>query len=351
MKEYDGFEKRKVDHIRLSLDEKSQARGTGLEDIELIHEALPSFNLSEVSLNCVFKTLQGEIPLSSPIFISSMTAGHPGALKINKTLAALSEKRQILIGVGSQRRQLEDETTWGEWQGLRAEYPRALFLGNIGIRELIVTPMDRILNLINSIQAVGFIVHLNPLQEALQPEGQPQFAGALQALEALKSQSSVPILVKEVGCGMSEATLKKLNHLGVDVIDVSGKGGTHWGRIEGFRNPEDSIKHAAGITFADWGLTTFKSMMNAMNVELKSELWASGGVHTGVDVVKLLALGAKKVGIAQGFLKAYFESENLESVEKYLDQVEFEARVAMFCCGLQKLEEFNQRRVWQWKRN
>jgi len=348
VKENDSFEKRKVDHIRLSLDEKSQAQGSGLEDIELVHEALPSFNLSDVSIQCSFNK---EISLSSPVFISSMTAGHPGSQKINEALASLSEKRHILMGVGSQRRQLEQESAVQEWENIRNKYPGALLMGNIGISELISTPTDRILNLMKSIQAIGFIVHLNPLQEALQPEGNPQFAGALQALEALKYKSSIPIIIKEVGCGMSEFTLKKLNQLGIDVIDVSGKGGTHWGRIEGFRNPINSVKSNAAITFADWGQSTLKSMMNAMNIDMKAELWASGGVRTGLDVVKLLAMGAKKVGIAQGFLKAYFETESFESLESYLDQVEFEMRIAMFCCGAQNLDQLTERRVWQWKRN
>ncbi len=352
MKDYDRFEQRKVDHIRLSLDEKSQAHGySGLDDIELIHEALPCFDLQDVSLATGFKTLQGEVSLSSPLYISSMTAGHSGSIKINRTLAALSQKRQILMGVGSQRRQLQDPSAMAEWVDLRKEFPEALLLGNIGLVELIETPMDLILKLIESIQAVGFIVHLNPLQEALQPEGKPKFSGAMEALERLKKKSPVPIIVKEVGCGMSEQTLKKLNGLGLAVIDVSGKGGTHWGRIEGFRSPVGSLKNKAGVTFSDWGMSTFKSMMNAMNVELQSELWASGGVRTGVDAVKLLAMGAKKVGIAQGFLKAYFGGESLQSVEAYLDQIEFEMRVAMFCTGAKNLDQLTQRRVWQWKRN
>jgi isopentenyl-diphosphate delta-isomerase len=180
------FENRKRDHIKIALDPRSQTEGqNGLDSIELVHEALPEMNFKEVDISTSFFFSGTSVPLSSPIFISSMTAGHEKGREINEALARLSDRRQILMGVGSQRRELTDSNAAEEWTQVRKQAPKAKLLGNIGISQLIKTPIDDIRRLVDATEAVALFVHVNPLQEALQPEGTPNFKNSLEAIENL----------------------------------------------------------------------------------------------------------------------------------------------------------------------
>lgn len=355
------FENRKRDHIRIALDPRSQTDGqNGLETIELIHEALPDLNFKEVDISTSFFFSNGSsstsLNLSSPIFISSMTAGHEHGRWINEALARLSDRRQILMGVGSQRRELEDSNAAEEWVRVRKQAPRARLLGNIGITQLIQTPIDKVRRLIESTEALALFVHLNPLQEVLQREGTPNFKNSFQAIENLVKLAGVPIIVKEVGCGFSVQTLQRLQETGVFAVDVAGKGGTHWGRVEGYRSSEDELLYQVSQTFQNWGVSTMQSLRNAQNANISYEVWASGGVRTGLEVAKLLALGAQKVGIAKPFLEAVLDRDSSkeqatlsgmadQQLESLLNRLELELKVTMFCTGCSKLQDLKTKKV------
>lgn len=338
------FEQRKRDHIRIALDSRSQTTGqSGLDSIELIHEALPNLDLKEVDISTSFVFNGTSVSLTSPLFISSMTAGHEHGRQINETLARLSSHRQILMGVGSQRRELDDSNAAQEWIGVRRQAPNALLLGNIGIAQLIRTPIDKIQRLIDSTQALALYVHLNPLQEALQPEGTTDFKNGFAAIENLVKISGVPVILKEVGCGFSVPTLKRFKNLGIFAVDVSGKGGTHWGRVEGYRSEEKSLLYEVSQTFSDWGISTTDSLLNAVEARVNFEVWGSGGVRNGLEVAKLISLGAQKVGIAKPFLEAALQGD--EALNALLTRLELELKIAMFCTGSATLKDLPAKRV------
>lgn len=340
------FEKRKQDHIRLAMDARTQATGaSGLERVQLIHESFPQVNFSEIKINTELLNLA----VSSPFYISSMTAGHSDGEKINQRLAQLSHDKNILMGVGSQRKELSDSEASLEWKKIRKAAPEAKLIGNLGIAQVIQTSTDEIERLIESLQAVGLFIHLNPLQEVLQVEGTPDFKGGFAKIETLSKKLSVPLIVKEVGCGISQKTAKGLIEAGVQWIDVAGMGGTHWGRIEGLRAKNDSPQNLAAETFKEWGIPTVQSVMNVKSVaQMETHIWASGGVRTGLDAAKLLALGAEAVGVAQPFLKAALDSE--KELNQVYSQFEYELKIALFCTGFDSLRSFQSQKdqVWTW---
>lgn len=337
------FERRKQDHIRLSLDPRTQATGAaGFDFLTLVHEALPDLDFSEVTLKT---KLLGQ-DCQSPLYISSMTAGHDQGEWINLRLALLSQHRNILMGVGSQRRQLTDGEAVNEWKKIRKEAPQAKFIGNLGVAQLIQTPVESVERLIESLGAVGLFIHLNPLQESLQLEGTPQFKGGLKAIENVVARLSVPVVVKEVGCGISVATMKRLKDCGVQIVDVSGLGGTHWGRLEGLRAAESSPQYKAALAFKDWGIPTVQALADGKQAFQDLQFWASGGVRTGLDAAKLLAIGAQAVGVAKPFLEGALQSE--AALESVLDQLELELKIALFCTGCRDISELQQKKVWSW---
>lgn len=352
------FEQRKRDHLRIALDSRAQSsQGTGLDAIELVHEALPDLDFEDISTASQF---QGQT-LSAPYFISSMTAGHENGRRINLELARLSARRRLLMGVGSQRRELSDREASAEWTLIRKEAPGALLLGNLGLAQVIHASVDDVRRLIESLEALALFVHLNPLQECLQPEGTPQFKGGLQAISKLTEALKVPVIVKETGCGFSARTLKRLEGAGVFAVDLAGLGGTHWGRVEGLRVPAGDVREKASKSFADWGISTLESLANARDTAPAYEIWASGGVRTGVDVAKLIALGAKKVGLAQPWLEAFAsngaiglgasssQDDVATALDKTADRLQFELKTSMFCTGSGTLEQLSTQECWSWR--
>lgn len=337
------FERRKADHIRLSLSPKNEARGeNGFDRIQLIHEALPELNFEEVSL--AVKSLNVKLP--TPLLVSSMTAGHIESLDLNQRLALACERRGWRMGVGSQRRELGDKSAAKEWQTLRKKAPKVKLLGNLGLAQIIQTKLSDVEALVDSLEASAMIVHLNGLQECLQPEGTPQFKGGLKAIEKLAKTLSVPVIVKETGCGFSTRTLKRLNNIGVSAVDVSGYGGTHWGRIEGDRNDQDSVQKLAATTLKGWGISSLESLLNAQKVKPKYEVWASGGIRSGLDAAKALALGATTIGMAKPILECALVSE--DALDQRMAQVEFELKTVLFCMGMKSVEQLQKKKVWQW---
>lgn len=320
----ESFESRKRDHIRESLNSANQAIGlSGFDSIVLVHDALPDLNFEDITLT----TQSLGYERKTPFFVSSMTAGHREGVAINATLAKVCAQKGWPLAVGSQRRQLFDREASAEWLKIREQAPGAVFFGNLGIAQVIQTDTDSIKRLVDSLEAQALFVHLNALQECIQPEGTPQFAGGLAAIEKLVKYLNVPVLVKETGCGMSASLIKRLSNIGVAAIDVAGLGGTHWGRIEGRRGGDQTQRFAE--TFANWGIPTAECLLIAQGQSDHSEIWASGGIRTGLDAAKSISLGAKLVGFAKPALENALKGE--ERLSDWCDSVEKELKIAMFC--------------------
>lgn len=337
------FEKRKRDHIDISLSAQSQAGASpGFESVELIHEALPDLNFEDIQIT----TSALGMSLSSPFFVSSMTLGHQGAEKLNAVIAAVCEKRNLLMAVGSQRRQLTDKEAAAECRVLRHQFPRLKVLGNIGLSQLIHTTEQQLSDLVGSLEAQGLIVHTNPLQECIQPEGTPQFKGGLEALTRTAQFLKIPVVLKETGCGFSERSIARLKRSGIRALDVSGRGGTHWGRVETARAPVGSHHAQAGLTFRDWGISTVQSVANALAAQPPFEVWASGGVRSGLDGAKLVAMGAQMVGFARPVLQEALKGE--EALDHFFEILEYELKVALFCTGIATVDQLRKEGVWKW---
>lgn len=336
------FEKRKKSHFFLSLKEISQSpESTGFHKVKLIHESLPDLDLDQIS-TC--QNWQGHL-LKTPFFVSSMTGGWSDSETFNLKLAKACEKHSWIMGVGSQRGQLFDPSKDKEWKNIRKACPKLVLLGNLGLSQVLQTPLKQILALIECLQAQGMIVHLNPLQEALQKEGTPQFKGGLSVLKKLVKELSVPLIVKETGCGFSKETLDRLTGIGLSAIDISGLGGTHWGRIEGARYNKKDFRSGIGETFSSWGIPTLESLIYSREKPRDYELWASGGLRSGLDSAKALALGASFVGFAQPIIKALCEGEDV--LDKTMSRLEYELKISLFCTGSSNIQELQKVKKWK----
>lgn len=325
--EFALFEQRKKDHIQFALMNETEAKGgSGLDTISLTHEALPDFNFDDITIN----TKQLGHPVQTPFLVSSMTAGHEDASTINQRLMEACSQTGWAMGIGSQRRELNDKQAHKEWSTIRKRFPTLRLYGNIGISQLATSTLDDIKRLVGNIEAQGMQIHLNALQECIQAEGTPLFKGALKSIETLSHHLAVPVIIKETGCGFSRNTLLRLNNTGVKAVDISGYGGTHWGRIEGLRNPNE-IQQTTAQTFKHWGISTLSSMKNAASCSLDYEIWASGGVRTGLHAAKLIALGAQTIGFAKPMLESALKGT--ESIIEIMSRIEYELKVALFCTG------------------
>jgi isopentenyl-diphosphate delta-isomerase len=345
------FKKRKQDHISHSLSAPNQAVGlSGLESIHLNHEAIPDLDFEEIKLEapCLGRLL------ATPFNVVSMTAGHTDALSINRTLAHACQERGWAMGVGSQRRELEAGTGIDDWKTLRQEAPQLALFANIGISQLIKAKVADIRRLVEELDVQALCVYLNALQEVIQPEGAPQFKGAWQALETLCRELGRPVIVKETGCGFHKLTLRRLARIvpaAPAAVDVSGLGGTHWGRIEGARAGANSLHQAAAATFANWGESTVNSVLAAREtLGPQTETWASGGVRSGLDAAKLIALGARRVGYAKPALEAALKGPI--ELRRWMGLQEYELRIALFCADSATPAELrNKVYAWEMERN
>jgi isopentenyl-diphosphate Delta-isomerase len=313
------FENRKKEHIHRALQETHQAVGlSGFDQVRLIHSALPEINFDEVSL----ETKQLGQLVQTPFYIAAMTAGHGGSKKYNMRFAQAAHERGWSFCVGSQRREILSVQDLKEWEALRNQFPDLKIYGNLGLSQIVQLPVSMVEDLVGSLKANGMIIHTNPLQEALQPEGTPQFKGGLAAIKKLCQGLRVPIILKETGCGFSLESLKQVSSLGLRALDISGLGGTHWGRIEGSR--QNYFYNQISEVFKNWGVPTVDCLKNAASLELPFEIWASGGIRSGLDAAKSIAMGAKSVGIAQPILKSMVVGspniQHLREGQKWLHQ-------------------------------
>jgi isopentenyl-diphosphate delta-isomerase len=336
------FESRKKDHIELSLDERTQATGLSCFDkVELIHDSLPELDFSEVSL--LQDSFLGES--QKAFYVAAMTAGHKEAEGINDRLAEACSKTGWAMMVGSQRRELFDINEKDAWKNIRSKNPNIKMLGNLGLSQINSISINQVKELVSSLKADALCIHCNPMQEVIQPEGTPQFKGSIAALRELSKALEVPIVLKETGSGFSKTSLKKIEGIGLAAIDVSGLGGTHWGRIEGLRAGENSKQQMAAEVFSNWGVSTVDSVINALNFHKNTEVWGSGGVRNGLDAAKLFALGASRVGMAKPLLEAAMKST--EDVIEWMESFEYQLKVALFCTGSKNLQEIKGKFVWK----
>lgn len=319
---------RKADHIRINLEEDVQfpRLTTGLERYRFVHQALPELDLAAVdTTSCLLgKTLR------VPLLISSMTGGTERAEQINRNLAIGAQARGIAMGLGSQRTGLEVAATAQTFQ-VRREAPDILLLANLGAVQLNKGyGVDHCRRAVDMIEADALILHLNPLQEVLQADGDWNWTGLLDKIEQVCRGVGVPVVVKEVGWGISGALARRLAEVGVAVIDVAGAGGTSWSEVEYYRASSERLRRLARA-FADWGIPTAESLIAAGQAAPHLPRIASGGIRDGIDVAKCLALGASAAGLASPFLKA--AAVSAEAVVETIDLLAAELRIAMFCAG------------------
>ncbi len=292
---------RKKQHVELTLTRNVgfQAKTTGLEHWDFVHNALPELNLADIDTTAVFL---GKV-IALPFMVSSMTGGYPDALRINRQLAEVCQETGIAIGVGSQRQALEDTTFHKTFSIVRDTAPSIPVIGNLGAAEVArLETADAVLRLVDLVRADAFAVHLNPLQELLQPEGTPAFRGVLRGIQMLVKELPVPVIVKEIGAGLSAGVVRRLLDVGVTCIDIAGAGGTSWAGVEILRR---GGKKTPGM-FWDWGIPTATAVQNA--AALKGKPWnftliASGGVTGGLEAAKCIALGADMVASARPMLQ------------------------------------------------
>jgi isopentenyl-diphosphate Delta-isomerase len=324
---------RKADHIRINLEEDVSfpQLTTGLERYHFVHQALPELDLAEVDPHLV---LFGK-RVSAPILVSSMTGGTERAEMINRRLAEAVQERGLAMGVGSQRTALEIKETAASFH-VRSHAPDALIFANLGAVQLNYGyGIDECRRAVEMIEADALILHLNPLQEVVQPEGDTNWRDLLPKIESICRTLEVPVIAKEVGWGISRQVAQRLIEVGVSAIDVAGAGGTSWSQVEMYRAPTERLRRLAAA-FADWGIPTATSLVTVRQVreELnvpELSIFASGGMRTGQDVAKSVALGADLVGLASPFLKRVMEST--EAVIEEMEIIETEMRLAMFCAG------------------
>lgn len=336
----DQFTARKADHIQLALDPQNQAQAlSGLEQLRFEHTALPELNFDELS---IAGRRFGEAT-ANPFLVSSMTAGHAAGMNVNQVLATACATTHWAMGVGSQRRQLHDPSIDTEWTQLRQLAPNITLFGNIGLAQVITSSTDAIQRLVDSLAAHAMIVHTNPLQEVMQPEGTPQFKGGYHALENLCRHLPIPVILKETGCGFSKDTLKRLQSTGIAAVDISGMGGTHWGRIEGQRATKHSMQAQAANTFKNWGIPTVISLQSAVALQPPYEVWGSGGVRSGLDAAKLIAMGATTIGFAKPLLETALKG--VDATIHLMQTIEYELKCALFCTGSNTLDSLKENKL------
>ena len=340
MPDLPSIAQRKEDHIEVNLTRPVafQSVTTGLERYQFIHEALPGMALGDVDLGACFLGRQ----LGTPILISSMTGGISRGSEITRRLARVAQAFRGAIGVGSQRAALIDPALV-PWFQVRDVAPDVLLLANLGTTHLTAgNAVEQCRRAVEMIGADALILHLNPLQEAIQPEGDRDASGVLAAIETVCVKLPIPVVVKEVGCGISGPTARRLADAGVAAIDVSGAGGTSWSAVEGQR-ATTARGRRLGQTFRDWGIPTALSLAMAREAAPGLPLVASGGLRTGLDAAKVLALGASLAGFAGSILRAAADSE--EAAFDEITTIHDELRIAMYCAGARSIRDLDQSRL------
>jgi isopentenyl-diphosphate Delta-isomerase len=338
---------RKAEHIRICLESDVQfkTQGSGFDRYQFTHSCLPELDYQDINLTT---NLLGK-QLGAPILISSMTGGTAQAKEINCRLAAVAQEYKLAMGVGSQRVAIEKPDVADTFQ-VRKVAPDILLLANLGAVQLNYRyGIEECLRAVELLEADALILHLNPLQECIQPHGDTNFRGLLDRIATVCQQLSVPVIVKEVGNGISASMAQQLIAAGVKGIDVAGAGGTSWAKVESER-AQTALQRRLGETFADWGIPTTECITTIRQIAPTLPLIASGGMRNGLDIAKAIALGADVAGLALPFLQAADTSTT--AVAELVEILMAEIQTVLFCTGnvnLAALQQANclQRVNWQ----
>jgi isopentenyl-diphosphate delta-isomerase len=328
------IDQRKSDHIKINLEQDVRsALTTGLENYRFVHEALPELDLNRIDTTL---SLFGK-KLNSPILISSMTGGTEEAGEINQRLAEAAQEVGVAMGVGSQRAAIEHPIQTPTFAIARKVAPDILLFANLGAVQLNYGyGIDQCRKAVDMIQADALILHLNPVQEAVQDAGDTNFAGLAKKIEEICRKIEVPVIAKEVGWGISERTAKLLADCGISAIDVAGAGGTSWSQVEMHRAPDEFTRQLAA-SFVGWGIPTAESILNVKRAVPDTLIFASGGIKDGLDIAKCIALGATLGGMAGQFLKA--AAVSTEKVVEMMKLTKRQIEVTMFACGAKEIRE------------
>jgi isopentenyl-diphosphate Delta-isomerase len=315
-----SIEQRKAEHLRIAAKPESHFRQktTLLEEVELLHNALPEMSLGEVDLSV---ELVGK-RLAAPLYFSGMTGGTQEAHQLNRALARVAARHGIAFGLGSQRPMLRDPS-WVSTYDVKDAAPDVLLFSNIGAVQAATSSTEEIRALVREVSADALCIHLNPAQELTQQHGDTDFRGCLAAIQRLVAEVGCPVIVKEVGAGLSLEVARRLVSVGVSAIDIAGAGGTSWVGIEAQRGT--SVEQMLGEEFWDWGIPTAASLMAASG--LSTPVLASGGIKTGMDVAKAVALGARAVGVAGEALRAYLRGGEV-AADEYISHLKRTLRAA-----------------------
>ena len=319
---------RKAEHIELALDDRMQLRSYFFDQYVFEHCALPEIDYQDVDPSTTFLGKR----LCAPLLISCMTGGTVEAARINNNLAAAAETAGIAIGVGSQRKAIEDVSMRSTFE-VREVAPSVPLLANLGAVQLNYGyGLPECQQAVGMIGADALVLHLNPLQEAIQPEGQADFSNLIPKMAKIVEQLGVPVIAKEIGCGISATVARSLMRSGIRIIDVAGLGGTSWARIEASRADDVEI----GELFADWGVPTPVAIQQLRDVEGLTII-GSGGVRNGVDLAKAIAMGADLTGMAAPFLAVATQSADrvLQKIERTIREL----KICMFCLGVRTVVE------------
>lgn len=335
---------RKLDHLRLCSETDVTAGSSGFEDVILVHNALPECDLDSIDLSVDFLGRK----LSSPLFISAMTGGHPDTAEVNRVLGSAAEKYGLAMGVGSQRAALENPDLAESFSIVRDAAPHAFLCGNLGAVQLVSHGMDWVDAAVEMIDADALCIHLNFLQEAVQPEGDHNATSCLDAISRACKESHVPIIVKETGCGISSEVAARLFDVGVAAIDTGGYGGTSWAKIEGARAHKrdaagDKALVGLGNTLISWGIPTAVSVFEVAKVS-KGPVIATGGLKTGLDIAKGIALGATLGGMALSLLGPALSGE--KALGYAIETIHTELSAAMFLCGVKDISSLSKVRYY-----
>ncbi len=321
------IEKRKEEHINLCLQEGVEYNiSAGFAQFRFLHNALPELDLDEVNTSTTFLNK----PLSFPFLIEAMTGGCERAREINKSLAEIAEQEKVAFSVGSQRAMVEHPILTKTYY-VRDVAPSIPILANIGAPQLKQYTKEVLENIVSKIEADALTIHLNPLQEAIQPEGEAQYGGVLARIAKVVEWLDVPIIVKETGAGISRDVAKRVKEVGIAWIDVAGAGGTSWSLIE-YRRNKNAVEG-----FEDWGIPT------ALSVQMVADLLptiASGGIRNGIDGAKAICLGAKMFGAARPILLA-LEKKGKEGARELIVRWRKQLKLVQFLVGAKRVEDLN----------
>jgi isopentenyl-diphosphate delta-isomerase len=339
-----AIERRKAEHLRIAAEEDIETRrAPGWDDVHLVHEALPATDAARIDLSARFL----RHTLALPLVIAGMTGGHAGAERVNTTLADAAARHGLGIGVGSQRAALRDPSLRQTYAVVRERAPKAFVIANVGVSQLVAQddgdPLGAkdIRALIEMVGANAIALHLNYLEESVQPEGQTRATGLDTAIRRLVRHSAVPVIAKETGAGINGSVARRLRSLGVKAIDVGGVGGTSFAAIEALRARDrgDNARARLGEVFRDWGVPSAVAIVGCERSGLP--IIATGGVRSGLDAAKALALGATVVAVGRPLLQAALDGA--AAVDEWIGQFALELRTATFLSGVTRTRDLSRR--------